>query len=174
MEPSGTILYQCKTAERLLLLANYPTIVRDTPLNLNLIQQVLKQLCRRLDAIFQGQDAPPPSYTHQNGCGRFIFKAHWLEPQNREPGGLVAVSIKHQEPLTLAILRALRNVSLSPVQKEVALMLTQGLSTEKIGERLHIKYNTVKDHIKKIFDKLDIHSRQELMPKLLAMGKYEP
>jgi Bacterial regulatory proteins, luxR family len=47
----------------------------------------------------------------------------------------------------------------------VALLLAQGVSSEKIGERLHIKYTTVKDHVRKIFDKLDIHQREELLAK---------
>jgi ATP/maltotriose-dependent transcriptional regulator MalT len=44
-------------------------------------------------------------------------------------------------------------------------LLAQGVSSEKIGEPLHIKYTTVKDHVRKIFDKLDIHQREELLAK---------
>jgi ATP/maltotriose-dependent transcriptional regulator MalT len=58
---------------------------------------------------------------------------------------------------------------LSPVQKQVAALLAQGCSNEKIGQHLHIKLTTVKDHIRKIFTKLDINHREELLPKLLAM-----
>jgi DNA-binding CsgD family transcriptional regulator len=47
--------------------------------------------------------------------------------------------------------------------------LAQGVSYEKIGERLHIKLSTVKDHIGKTFTKLDIHHRKELLPKLLVL-----
>ncbi|MGR8940077.1 MAG: helix-turn-helix domain-containing protein [Gammaproteobacteria bacterium] len=64
-------------------------------------------------------------------------------------------------------MRAIQGQSLSPRQMEVAMMLAQGISSEKIGERLHIKPTTVKDHIGKIFMKLDIHHREELLSKLL-------
>ena len=70
----------------------------------------------------------------------------------------------------LKILRAMRNLPLSPTQKEVAMLITQGISSEKIRERLHIKPSTVKDHIGKIFTKLDIHHREELLPKLQTLS----
>jgi ATP/maltotriose-dependent transcriptional regulator MalT len=52
-------------------------------------------------------------------------------------------------------------------------LLAQGFSNEKIGERLHIKLTTVKDHIGKIFVKLDIHRREELLPMLMALDSSE-
>jgi DNA-binding CsgD family transcriptional regulator len=171
MDTEGEVLFQGETAKRLLLLTRYPLIPMDTLIHEDVLMPKLAQLCRDLNAIFQGKHAAPPSWCHTNGRGRFIFRAYWLDRQNREPGGVVGMTIEHQEPLTLKILRAMRDMPLSPTQKEVALLLTQGVSTELIGERLHIKYSTVKDHISKIFDKLDIHHREELLPKLLALEK---
>jgi ATP/maltotriose-dependent transcriptional regulator MalT len=84
------------------------------------------------------------------------------------------MTIEHQEPLTLKILRAMRNLPLSSAQKEVAILLAQGNSNEKIGEHLHIKLTTVKDHIRKIFVKLDIERREDFLPKLLALDKPVP
>jgi DNA-binding NarL/FixJ family response regulator len=66
-------------------------------------------------------------------------------------------------------LRALGNLPLSPGQKQVAALLAQGYSNEKIGQQLYIKNSTVKDHISKIYTKLDLHNREELLPKLLAI-----
>jgi DNA-binding CsgD family transcriptional regulator len=131
-------------------------------------QAKLEQLCRNLETVYRGQHAAPPSCCHTGPNGRFLFRAYWLNGQNHESGGLVGMIIEHQEPLVLKILRTLQNLPLSPSQKEVALLLAQGASSEKIGERLHIKPSTVKDRIRKIFNKLDIHHRDELLPKLLA------
>jgi DNA-binding CsgD family transcriptional regulator len=168
MDKAGNIQYQNATAERLLMLASYPLVPTDTIIKNDFLLPKLKQLCRNLNTLFEGHDATPPSFCHINGRGRFIFTAYWLDKANREPGGLIGMTIEHQEPLALKILRAMQDLPLSPVQKEVALLLAQGVSSEKIGERLHIKYTTVKDHVRKIFDKLDIHQREELLPKLLA------
>lgn len=56
-------------------------------------------------------------------------------------------------------------------QKEVALLLAQGCSNEIICQRLHIKLTTTKSHIRKIFAKMGIHGREELLPLLLALNK---
>jgi len=43
----------------------------------------------------------------------------------------------------------------------------------KSGIRMHIKLTTVKDHIGKIFIKLDINRREELLPMLMALDSSE-
>jgi DNA-binding NarL/FixJ family response regulator len=85
--------------------------------------------------------------------------------------GGIAMTVQHQEPLILTLLRGLQNLSLSPVQKQVALLLAQGASNDQIREHLHIKLSTTKEHISKIFDKLGIYRREELLPLLLALDK---
>lgn len=168
MNKAGNILYQNATAERLLFFASLPPVATETRMKNSIILPKLAQLCCNLNTLFEGKEAAPPSFSHTNGCGRFIFTAYWLDKANREPGDLIGVTIEYQEPLSLRLLRALKDAPLPPVQKEVALLVAQGVSTDKIGEQLHIKYTTVKDHIRKIFDKLDIHRREDLLPKLLA------
>lgn len=168
MNPNGDVLFQCSKSQQLLMLASYPLISEETSLEENLLLPKLAQMCRNLNALFENKDAPPPSFSHTNGCGRFIFTAHWLEPQNREPGGMIGVTVDHQEPQVLKLLRGLRDLPLSPTQKEVALMLAQDKSTEDICKRLHIKRTTFKDHLSKIFTKLDVNSREELLPLLLT------
>jgi DNA-binding CsgD family transcriptional regulator len=168
MNVEGIILYQSDAARQLLALSQFQGIdfkdKKETPIHAN-----LKQLCQRLNAIFKDQTAPPPSWSHTNSNGRFNFRAYWLKPYTQEPGGLIGINIELQEPLELKILRALGHLPLSPGQKQVAALLAQGLSNEQIGQRLHIKNSTVKDHISKIYTKLDLHNREELLPKLLAM-----
>lgn len=169
MDSQGTILYLSHEAKNLLALACHPLLTMDARSQEDALLVTVAQLCRNLEAIFRGQDAAPPSWCYTGPQGRFMFRAYWLNKQNNEPGGLVGMTIEHQEPLVLKILRAMQNLPLSPTQKEVALLLAQGFSSEKIGERLHIKLTTVKDHISKIFTKLDIYHREELLPKLLAL-----
>jgi DNA-binding CsgD family transcriptional regulator len=177
MNSLGDMLYQSPEAKRLLFLADYPVInvIEGTNRisgysNVNMLS-MLKQICLNLDGIFQGKTVAPPSWSLTNGHGRFVFRAYGLEQQNHEPGGLIGINVELQVPQALKIVRALQDFPLSPIQKEVAILLAQGLSNEKIGERLHIKLTTVKDHVRKIFVKLDIDHREELLPKLLAMQK---
>ena len=170
MDTQGTILYLSHEAKNLLALACHPILTVDARSKEVELLAKLACVCRNLEAVFRGQDAPPqPSWCYTGPNGRFMFRAYWLNRQHIEPGGLIGMTIEHQEPLLLKILRAMQNLPLSPTQKEVAMLLAQGVSSEKIGERLHIKPTTVKDHVGKIFTKLDIHHREELLPKLLAL-----
>lgn len=171
MNVQGQIELMSYQAKNLLALACHPTLTANGRSEEAEMLMKLAQLCRNLDTIFQGKHAAPPSWSYTNSRGRFIFCAHWLNKQNNEPGGFIGITIEHQEPLTLKILRALQALPLSTMQKEVALLLAQGFSNEKIGEHLHIKNTTVKDHLNKIFIKLDIHHRKELLPKLLVLEK---
>jgi ATP/maltotriose-dependent transcriptional regulator MalT len=171
MDTQGTILYLTNEAKSLLALACHPVLSLDARNQEVEILAKLAQLCRNLQAIFKGKHAAPPSWCHTNGRGRFTFRAYWLERLSQEPGRMISMTIEHQEPLVLKILRTMQGLPLSPVQKQVALLLAQGFSNELIGERLNIKLTTVKDHVSKIFDKLGIYRREELLPLLLALDK---
>jgi DNA-binding CsgD family transcriptional regulator len=170
MECQGRILFQCGTAKRLLLMASHPMAFGETPVPETDLMSQLAQLCRNLVIIFEGKAAAPPSWCYTNWRGRFLFRAYWLNNQNPEPGRLIGMTVEHWEPLVLKIMRIMQNFPLSPIQKEVALLLALGVASEKIGERLHIKSTTVKTHVSNILTKLDIHRREELLPKLLALN----
>jgi ATP/maltotriose-dependent transcriptional regulator MalT len=51
---------------------------------------------------------------------------------------------------------------LSPAERAVALLVGQGLTNIVVGRRLHLSPHTVDSHLRKIFMKLDLHSRVEL------------
>jgi len=169
LDSQGTLLFLSPEAKKLLALACRPSLSLDAGNQEIELLEKLKQLCRNLEAIFRGQQGTPPSWSHTSANGRFLFHAYWLDSQNKEPGSLIGMTIEHLEPVILRLLRAIQNLPLSPAQKGVALLVAQGFSSDKIGERLHIKLNTVKDHISKIFTKLDIDHREELLPLLLAL-----
>jgi len=46
--------------------------------------------------------------------------------------------------------------------------MATGASTEAVAERLGISKHTANQHGRWIYDKLDVHSRTELMSKLLS------
>jgi DNA-binding NarL/FixJ family response regulator len=53
--------------------------------------------------------------------------------------------------------------SLSAREKEVLLLLIQGLSNKEIGAALYISESTVKNHIRSMMEKLDLHTRAQLI-----------
>lgn len=56
---------------------------------------------------------------------------------------------------------------LTPRQLQIAQGLIDGLSYKMIADRLNISMETVRDHIKKIYKKLEINSKTELIKKKL-------
>ncbi|MEZ5361729.1 MAG: response regulator transcription factor [Bryobacterales bacterium] len=52
--------------------------------------------------------------------------------------------------------------SLTPRERDVAGLVASGLPYKKVAEQLSISDHTVKNHLRRIYDKLDINSRVEL------------
>jgi PAS domain S-box-containing protein len=63
----------------------------------------------------------------------------------------------------------MKKYGLTPRQQEITLLVATGYSNRKIAEKFNITEYTVKDHVKKIFQVLDVHSRSELCPKILNL-----
>jgi DNA-binding NarL/FixJ family response regulator len=53
---------------------------------------------------------------------------------------------------------------LSSREREIALLIRQGLSNKEIAGNLSVSINTVKTHLRRIYQHLGISSRRELMP----------
>ncbi|MDP1622829.1 MAG: response regulator transcription factor [Bacteroidales bacterium] len=51
------------------------------------------------------------------------------------------------------------HTSLTPREKEILTLITQGMSTLVIAETLFISIQTVRNHIKSIYEKLHVHSK---------------
>jgi len=54
------------------------------------------------------------------------------------------------------------DVGLTRREREVLLLIAEGLSNKKIASRLHISSHTVKSHVRNIMEKLTLHTRLEL------------
>lgn len=57
--------------------------------------------------------------------------------------------------------------NLTPREKEVLALLSQGNSYKIIASQSHISLDTVRTHIKKIYEKLHVHSQTEAVSKAL-------
>ena len=55
-----------------------------------------------------------------------------------------------------------KDLGLTPREKEIAILAKEGKTNKEIGSLLYISSETVKMTLKKIFKKLDIHSRVQL------------
>lgn len=60
---------------------------------------------------------------------------------------------------------------LTPREAEVLLWLLRGSSTSGIARKLFISENTVRDHIKSLYRKTQVHARQELIDTIWELAK---
>lgn len=68
-----------------------------------------------------------------------------------------------EDPLALTCKRVAESHGLSPRETEVLCLLAQGRSRTFIQSELFLSDGTVKTHIRHIYQKLDVHSKQELI-----------
>ena len=82
-----------------------------------------------------------------------------------EPDAQVAVMIEPARRHELAPLIA-HGHGLTERERTVTQLVARGLPTDAIATRLHLSSYTVQDHLKAIFEKLDVRTRGELVARL--------
>ncbi|WP_286537475.1 helix-turn-helix transcriptional regulator [Variovorax sp. J31P179] len=116
--------------------------------------------------ISQGSDAAPPVAQCDSPLGRFIFRAHWLDPVSDSASAMIGVTVQLQEPLVLLMTRNMQAEGLSDKQKELCLLLARNHSFAAIAAQLHISLATAKDYADRVYRKLDVHTREGALRKL--------
>jgi hypothetical protein len=121
-DAQGGVLHSTVEGRRLLNLASYPWISRNAPPRFALtLPPAIIRICRNLAGIFRKDaTAGPPAYRHRNALGGFMFRAYWLEAD--KPAGLIGITVSHEEPLPVAVMRRMRDLALSRRQTQVCLL----------------------------------------------------
>ena len=168
----GEIEHESAEGRHLLLLAAHPRIAPGAVdwRGDSVVPQVLVNLLERIDAIDAGRAALPPAIELQNPWGKFVLRAYPMQSTGTA-GGPVIVVIERHVPLKLKLLNAMQFLPLSARQKEVCLLLSEGFGYQSLAERLGVTPNTIVDHVRKIYDKLDVRNHHELFSKL-AQGAH--
>ena len=65
---------------------------------------------------------------------------------------------------------AVREIALSPREREVAALVASGLSNREIGKRLFIAERTAEGHLEQIRNKLGFHSRSQVAAWAVTNG----
>jgi len=86
--------------------------------------------------------------------------------------GQVAVMFEVAHPVEIAPL-LMQAYHLTKREGEVTQLILQGCATTEIAATLQISSNTVQDHLKAIFEKVDVRSRRALTGRIFAQ-QYQP
>ncbi|MEO5862784.1 MAG: helix-turn-helix transcriptional regulator [Burkholderiales bacterium] len=169
----GGIEHQSSEGRRLLLLAAHPRIAPGAVdwRGDSAVPAVLGNLLDRIEAVAAGRPTFPPIIELQSPWGKFVMRAYPMESSVATPNSLVVILIERHIPLKLKLLNAMQSLPLSAKQKEVCLLLTEGSSYQNLAVRLGVRPNTVVDHVRKIYDKLDVRSHHELLSTLAQKSR---
>jgi DNA-binding CsgD family transcriptional regulator len=161
--------HESKEGRRMLLLAAHPRVAPDVVdwRSDQVIPLALRGLLDRVEAIAAGRPASPPVIELQNCWGKFMLRAYPLNPGSGTSESATVILIERQVPLKLKLLDAMQCLPLSAKQKEVCLLLTDGCSYHDLAQRLGVGRTTIIDHVRKIYDKLDVHNHHELLSTLV-------
>ena len=167
----GQLCHASPGAHRLLLMAEGGA-GRDTlstPLDL-LAGRLLPPLLARLrERVNDGPGrvlAPPPSVTHETEAGQFVASGSLLRAMQADASPLAQVTLRRLEPHRVALERALRALPLTAGQMAVCRQLYRGRTHAQIGVQLGVAPATVVDHVRKVYQALDLRSTLELRAKV--------
>jgi DNA-binding CsgD family transcriptional regulator len=151
------------------LLAMEKVAPRTAREELRTVNEFLRRVCACLD----GPDGAPVDQVdseHDSPWGRFRIRAFRLPDADGRHLDQVGLLIGRWEPRALALARATGASSLSPQQREVALLLADGKSNREIARTLGLQLNTASYHVKQVFTRLRVHNRDEIERVLLRLA----
>ncbi len=133
---------------------------------LTAVNIVAARLERVLTGDAAGGDVPELTFIDEASQETYRLRAERVLGHDDRPRGLVII-----EPASAAgtadQVQLLAQVGLTRRECAVALAVLRGRTTAEIATELVVSPHTVQDHMRKVFDKLGVSSRQQLAVRLL-------
>jgi LuxR family maltose regulon positive regulatory protein len=101
---------------------------------------------------------------------RLLYGAVSRDISPEYAGRLLSLMPAEKPPSRSAIPEAAKIEPLSAREQEVMQLIAGGASNAEIGRELHIATGTVKNHVKNIYSKLDVHSRAQAIARSRELG----
>lgn len=130
-------------------------------------------LFSRARAVAAGRDRAPTRLRVRDQRGRWLVLHASAMTGPGSPDGAVAVVIEAAKSSEIAPI-IIDAYSLTPREREVVSALARGGSTSEIAAELYLSAHTVRDHIKMVFEKFGVSSRNELIARLYGEHYSEP
>ncbi len=111
---------------------------------------------------------------------RKLFELHCQTENKKLPIHIRVITYRNKKPLLLLcfapeeyesnIIKRIMKYGLSQRQAEVVSLLKKGLTNKEIGSKLFISKYTVENHLKSIYEKMNVKNRTELSYRLQQMA----
>lgn len=85
----------------------------------------------------------------------------------------IYLHISWRVPLSLKLFHQIPNLALTQRQEVIALLYATGQPTKAIASQLGLSLYTIKEHVHNIFDRLNIHTRAELIEYMICQSEPE-
>ncbi|MGH6837770.1 MAG: helix-turn-helix transcriptional regulator [Methylocella sp.] len=175
LTPDAKVVFQTAGLEFLLrILARVPAdCTRYVPV-LDSVPAPILELLRCIGGAANGTSNTPPRMQLSSAYGVLTLEAKWLGPAGTIPadiaedpkGCLVAVTIELREHAIAHAARMLRESGATPAQVKVGIQIALGKPKPVIADELGIRFSSVDDLTKKLYQTLDVHNAAELSTKI--------
>ena len=140
----------------------------------NQIPKELREALEQQKALLNPNISPEtgvfPMGFYQSSNSTYRLNINQLHPEGNDGQPVWLLRLRPVEDPYTALHRKLQQADLTPREVEVALLAGDGLDDTEIAGRLFISSHTLKNHLKSIYRKLDVHSRTQLVAALRIPG----
>jgi DNA-binding CsgD family transcriptional regulator len=168
---TGAMIYAPEAWHRLLRLAALAEVSpRHALKEHEAIGLFAHRVCEEL--LSKERNAPPRrEFIHETAWGVFVIRAFPMTDPRGRRADQVGLLIRREEPRTLSLVRGTGMATLSPQQREVALLIAAGKSNREIADDLGLSFNTASSHVKQVYARLDVNRRSAVAEKLLHLAQ---
>ncbi|MFW5451062.1 MAG: LuxR C-terminal-related transcriptional regulator [Methylophagaceae bacterium] len=177
VDEQGKLQDACTTGEKLISLASSSvfnsassTIATNDIHIFDGLDQLIKTLLKSKKYHLPIAD---PTLTTSNAWGEFKLRGFLIKDKAGKRAPRIGLSIRWQEPFVLRIFHRIKTLGLTPRQETVGLFYAIGDQHQMIANKLNLSPYTVKEHIKNLTQRLNIHSRADFIELLLCDGVSE-
>ena len=137
------------------------------------VQVIILTVYRNQELIFQALQAGACGYLLKRSSPEELLKAisevrSGGAPMTSEIARMLVEAFQKKPAAVVA------SDGLTPRESEILVLLSEGLSNKEIAERVKISYDTVRAHLRHIYEKLHVRGRTEAVRKYLKSSNPVP